>query len=118
MSEFGQEQTRPAGREGLQEFLDDLRAAEPGIVSDMAALSHDVIREHGQMKNLSYWLMNNGGLFGDPRDPAATDPRREESEQELKALAGRLEIHGDPAQIDAVVRRYEDMTPAGRNRRG
>lgn len=82
----------------------------------MAVIACQVIANHNRMKDLSYWLLNNGGLFGYDTSASGED-RRARNEEELRKLAGSLEIHGDPVQVDAVVRRYEDMTPAGRNRR-
>ncbi|MGH7193837.1 MAG: hypothetical protein ACREJM_09935 [Candidatus Saccharimonadales bacterium] len=111
MSEFEYE-SRPAGREGLKEFLDKLRATDEDIVPDMAVAGHDALIDHQKMKGAVYWLLSNDAC------PQPYADREIFYEDQVRRLAGRLEIGGDPKRIKDVIERYEDRVFVEGERRG
>jgi hypothetical protein len=98
------------------EFLRYMRETDPTMIGDMAVALYQATLNHQEMKAKTYWLINNGGLFNS--EIKAENPKYREYDDSVRELAGKLEIHGDEARITEIIRRYENMTPVGENRRG
>lgn len=111
MNEFEYE-SRPASREGLEEFLAGLRATDSDLVADMGEAAYVAILDHQSMNQAVYWIIKSAD------NPKRDAVQRKQCKEECKRVAGKLEKHDNSVRVDDIILRYIDRLQVVGERHG
>lgn len=98
-------ETQPAIA-GRREFVDKLRAMDPGIVKELSHTALQVQLDHQEMCRAVYWLANNNP------DPRNYSQQRMWHEEQATQVAEKWKPNIPPIEVAEIITRYVEITPA------